>query len=120
MPSSTRSFTAWLRDSSTWVPLKMFLKAKPEELVAAGYPEGAVKAFLDAYHELEQAEASYPALAEPAAAAFVERLAIAGRGRGPTAIPSVADDRARDPVQRDQPVLAGAVRLCRAAWCSWS
>ncbi len=34
-------FTAWLRESSTWVPLKVLLKSKPEELVEAGYPGGA-------------------------------------------------------------------------------
>ena len=53
-------FTAWLRDSSTWVPLKVLLKSKPEELIEAGYPEGPVKAFFGAYHELEQAETRSP------------------------------------------------------------
>ena len=38
------------------MPLKVLLKAKPEDLVAAGYPEAEVKAFLAAYRELEQAE----------------------------------------------------------------
>ena len=38
----------------------MLLKAKPEDLVAAGYPEAEVKAFLTAYHELEQAEDRSP------------------------------------------------------------
>ena len=49
-------FSAWLRDSSVWVPLKVLLKAKPEDLVEAGFPEAEVKAFLTAFHELEQAE----------------------------------------------------------------
>src|SRR5262249_46329295 len=49
-------FANWLRDSSTWVPLKTFLKAKPDSLAAAGHPEPLVKAFLDAYHKLERGE----------------------------------------------------------------
>src|SRR5262249_21143714 len=61
-------FAEWLRDSSTWVPLKTLLKARPESLVAAGYPEGAVKAFLDAYRAVEQGEDREPGhLAEPVA-----------------------------------------------------
>ncbi len=66
-------FAEWLRDSSTWVPLKALLKAKPESLAEAGYPEGAVKAFLDAYRALEQAEVREPGhLAEPVAATFLK------------------------------------------------
>src|SRR5271157_481691 len=42
-------FSAWLRDSSAWVPLKVLLKAKPENLVEAGYPEAEVNAFLADY-----------------------------------------------------------------------
>jgi ABC-type transport system involved in cytochrome c biogenesis permease subunit len=65
-------FADWLRDSSTWVPLKMLLKARPESLVAAGYPEAAVKAFLDAYRAVDQAEVREPGhLAEPVAATFL-------------------------------------------------
>ncbi len=61
-------FTAWLRESSTWVPLKVLLKSKPEELVEAGYPEGPLKAFLSAYHDLEQAETHSPGQVSEAAA----------------------------------------------------
>ena len=61
-------FTAWLRESSTWVPLKVLLKSKPEELVEAGYPEGPVNAFLAAYHGLEQAETHSPGQMSDAAA----------------------------------------------------
>ncbi|MGC8640913.1 MAG: cytochrome c biogenesis protein [Isosphaeraceae bacterium] len=53
-------FSLWLRENSAWVPLKVLLKARPDDLVAAGYPETETKAFLAAYHELEQAEASSP------------------------------------------------------------
>ena len=65
-------YTAWLRDNSVWVPLKVMLKSKPEELVEAGYPESQVRAFLDAFHELEQAESSSPGhVSEAAAAKFL-------------------------------------------------
>ena len=57
MPAFDEKFSLWLRESSAWVPLKVLLKANPDDLVAAGYPEAEVKAFLAAYHELEQAEA---------------------------------------------------------------
>ena len=53
-------FATWLRDSSVWVPLKVLLKAKPEDLVEAGYPETEVNAFLNAFRELEQSEDHYP------------------------------------------------------------
>ena len=73
-------FTEWLRGSSVWVPLKTFLKAKPDELVAAGYSEEAIKSFLDAYRELEQAEVEAPgAVAEPVASKFLTAVALAGR-----------------------------------------
>jgi ABC-type transport system involved in cytochrome c biogenesis permease subunit len=63
-------FALWLRENSAWVPLKVLLKAPPEELVAAGYPESETKAFLTAYHELEQAEDHAPGqVAESAASA---------------------------------------------------
>ena len=61
-------FSIWLRDSSAWVPLKVLLKASPEDLVAAGYPEAEVKAFLTAYHGLEQAEDHDPGQVSLAAA----------------------------------------------------
>jgi ABC-type transport system involved in cytochrome c biogenesis permease subunit len=65
-------YTAWLRDNSVWVPLKVMLKSKPEELVEAGYPESQVRAFLAAFHELEQAESSSPGhVSEAAASKFL-------------------------------------------------
>ena len=77
------------------------------------YPESQVKAFLDAYHELEQAESARPATSPrppPRRSSVVSR---AGRGGEPHQVSDGRGDRARDPVQRDQPVLAGAVRLWR-------
>ena len=53
-------FATWLRDSSVWVPLKVLLKAKPEDLVEAGFPEAEVKAFLTAYRELEAGRGPLP------------------------------------------------------------
>jgi ABC-type transport system involved in cytochrome c biogenesis permease subunit len=61
-------FSTWLRESSVWVPLKVLLKAKPEDLVAAGFPEAEVNAFLAAYRELEQAEDRNPGQVSEAAA----------------------------------------------------
>ena len=97
------------------------LKSKPEELVEAGYPESQVRAFLDAYHELEQAEIQ---LARPGVRGggreVPGRLARAGRSGEPDQVSHRRDDRTRDPLQRDEPVLAGPVRLWRRGWCSWS
>ena len=90
------------------------LKSKPEELVEAGYPESQVRAFLDAYHELEQAESSSPGhVSEAAAGEVSDRLARAGRSREPHQVSHRRDDRARDPLQRDEPVLAGHLRVWR-------
>jgi ABC-type transport system involved in cytochrome c biogenesis permease subunit len=84
-------FAAWLRDSSAWVPLKVLLKSKPEELVAAGYPEGPVKAFLDAYHAFEQAEVSTPGqVSEAAASGLLTASRSLGEAINPTKYPTVA------------------------------
>jgi len=53
-------FAAWLAANSVWTPLKVLLKAEPEALVQAGYPEKPARAFLDAYKAFEQAENSKP------------------------------------------------------------
>ncbi len=63
-----KRLTEWLRGSSTWVPLKVLLKSKPEELVEAGYPEGPLNTFLTAYRNLEQAETHSPGQVSEAAA----------------------------------------------------
>ncbi len=61
-------FSDWLRDSSTWVPLKTILKEKPEVLASAGYRDDLVRGFLDAYRKLERAELDAPGHADPGAA----------------------------------------------------
>jgi ABC-type transport system involved in cytochrome c biogenesis permease subunit len=83
-------YTAWLRDNSVWVPLKVMLKSKPEELIEAGYPESQVRAFVDAFHELEQAESSSPGhVSEAAAAKFLATSRGLGEAVNPTKYPTV-------------------------------
>ena len=54
-------YAAWLRDNSVWVPLKVFLKSNPARAGRRpAIPKARRKAFLDAYHALEQAESSSP------------------------------------------------------------
>ena len=84
-------YTAWLRDNSVWVPLKVIFKSKPEELIEAGYPESQSRAFLDAYHELEQAESSSPGhVSQDAAAKFLAASRELGEAVNPTKYPTVA------------------------------
>src|SRR5262249_17330042 len=81
----------WLRDNSIWVPLKVLIKSKPEELIAAGYSEGPLKEFLAAYHELEQAESSSPGqVSSTAAARFLSATRALGEAVNPTKYPTVA------------------------------
>jgi ABC-type transport system involved in cytochrome c biogenesis permease subunit len=90
-PKFDDRFTAWLRDNSVWVPLKVFLKSKPAELVEAGYPESQTKAFLDAYHALEQAESSSTGHLSPdVAALFLKTSRELGEAVNPTRYPTVA------------------------------
>ena len=84
-------FSAWLRDSSVWVPLKVLLKAKPENLVEAGYPQAEINAFLAAYRELEQAEDHYPGqIPQAAADAMLTSSRKLGESVNPTKYPTLA------------------------------
>ncbi len=84
-------YTAWLRQNSVWVPLKTLLKSKPEELIEAGYPESEVRAFLDAYHELEQAESSSPGkVSQEVASKFLAASRSLGEAVNLTKYPTVA------------------------------
>ncbi len=76
----------WLRDNSAWVPLKVMLKANPDDLIKAGYPEGPTRSFLDAYHALEQAETSSPGQVSEAVGA---QLLAASRELGEAVNPSI-------------------------------
>ena len=97
-------YTAWLRDNSVWVPLKVFLKSNPADLIEAGYPESQTKAFLDAYHALEQAESSSPGhVSQDVAARFLNTSRELGEAVNPTRYPTVGDDRSRNPFQLDEP-----------------
>jgi ABC-type transport system involved in cytochrome c biogenesis permease subunit len=83
-------YSAWLRDNSVWVPLKVFLKANPEHLIEAGYPESQTKAFLAAYHALEQAESSSPGhVSQDVAARFLTTSRELGEAVNDTRYPTV-------------------------------
>ena len=115
-PKFDERYSAWLRDNSVWVPLKVFLKANPEHLIEAGYPESQTKAFLDAYHALEQAESSSPGhVSQEVASRFLTTSRELGEAVNATRYPTDGDDRSRNPLQRDEPLLASAFRVrCRA------
>ena len=84
-------FSAWLRDNSVWVPLKVLLKAKPEDLVDAGFPEAETKAFLEAYRALEVAEDRSPGqVSESATSALLASSRKLGEAVNPTKYPAVA------------------------------
>lgn len=53
-------FAPWLRDNSSWVPLPVLLRSKPEDLKAAGYPTKPLEAFVAAFNEFEKAEQATP------------------------------------------------------------
>ena len=85
----------------------MFLKSNPADLIEAGYPESQTKAFLDAYHALEQAESSSPGhVSQDVAAQFLNSSRELGEAVNPDPLPDRGDDRARNPFQLDEPVLA--------------
>jgi ABC-type transport system involved in cytochrome c biogenesis permease subunit len=89
--TADRRFAAWLRGSSTWVPLKLLLKSKPEELIEAGYPEGQVKAFLAAYSELAEAEVRNPGqVSQTAASGLLTASRALGEAVNPTGYPNIA------------------------------
>ncbi len=82
-------YSAWLRDNSAWVPLKVLLKSQPKELVEAGYPETEVQAFLSAYQALAQAESSSPGRVSPEPAlGFLNAARALGEAVNPTKYPT--------------------------------
>jgi ABC-type transport system involved in cytochrome c biogenesis permease subunit len=84
-------YASWLRENSAWVPLKVVLRSKPEELVAAGYPDEQVRAFLSSYTALAQAESSSPGHAALAAAReFHAATRALGEAVNPAKYPSLA------------------------------
>lgn len=86
-----KPFSEWLLTSSAWVPVKALLGTKPEELAAAGYPADKVKAFLDAFAELDKAEDAAPGnVAQAKAEALVAAARNLGQATSPQVYPSVA------------------------------
>jgi len=86
-----KRYSDWLRDNSVWVPLKVVLKSKPEELIAAGYSEEPLRGFLQAFHELEQAEVSSPGqVGSSTASRFLSATRALGEAVNPTKYPTVA------------------------------
>jgi ABC-type transport system involved in cytochrome c biogenesis permease subunit len=82
-------YTAWLRESSVWVPLRVLLDAKAEELVEAGFPSEKSEAFLTAFKGLDAAEAAKPGQVEEAKAAAVIASARAlGEAVAPSRYPA--------------------------------
>lgn len=63
------NFTAWLKENSVWIPLRVFLETKAEDLAKAGFPAKEAEAFLTTFRAMEQAEESSPGTAPKANAA---------------------------------------------------
>lgn len=85
-----RPFGDWLRDSSAWVPIKVFLDTKPGDLAEAGYPADKVSAFLRTFKDMEKAEESRPGrVAEASTSAFAAAARALGESVNPTGYPSL-------------------------------
>ncbi|MDG3002691.1 cytochrome c biogenesis protein [Paludisphaera mucosa] len=84
-----KKYAAWLAENSVWTPLKVLLKADPDALIKAGYPDKETRAFLDAYKAFEQAENAAPGTiaVEPAEALLASSRAL-GRAVNPTYYPT--------------------------------
>ncbi|HMB04299.1 MAG TPA: cytochrome c biogenesis protein CcsA [Isosphaeraceae bacterium] len=64
-------FAAWLKHSSVWIPLRVLLDSKPEDLAAAGFPADRVAAFRTSFREMEEAEKKAPGAAPESKAAHL-------------------------------------------------
>lgn len=62
------NFTAWLKANSVWIPLRVFLDTKAEDLAKAGFPAKEAEAFLTSFQAMEKAEEASPGAAPKAAA----------------------------------------------------
>ena len=90
-PGFDKPFSAWLRESSAWVPLKVFLSTQPDDLAAAGFSADKVNAFLTAFKNLEKAEAEAPgSVAESKTQALVAAARGLGEAASPESYPSLA------------------------------
>ena len=89
-PEFDKEFTGWLRDSSVWVPLRVILEAKPEEIEQAGFPADKVAAFVTAFKDLDRAETDAPGtVSESKSSAFLASARALGEATNATAYPSV-------------------------------
>jgi ABC-type transport system involved in cytochrome c biogenesis permease subunit len=83
-------FTEWLKESSVWMPLRVLLDAKVEELVAAGFPSDKSEAFLTHFKALDEAESAKPgAVAESKTTAMVTAARGLGEAVAPTRYPTL-------------------------------
>ncbi len=81
----------WLRDNVVWTPVQVFLKSKPEDLIAAGYPESQLRAFLEAYRTLESSEAGAPGHSpEMVGKSFLAAARAFGEAINPTSYPATS------------------------------
>ena len=104
-------FTAWLRESSTWVPLKVLLEVEARGAGRGRLPRGAVRAFLAAYHELEQAETHSPGqVSEAVATEFLTASRSLGEAVS-TEYPSVPTIERETYFNATNPFWTGTVRL---------
>ena len=105
-------FSAWLQEKSVWVPLRVLLDAKPEDLERAGYPSQQVTAFLDAFRALEKAETSSPGTVPQTATTSPGRLGPRpGRGGQQDHVPVAEGDGPRGVFNEANPFWKAPVRL---------
>ncbi len=106
-------YAAWLRDNSVWVPLKVMLKSQARRAGRAGYPrERGARVSRRRIKTLSQAESSSPGrVSSEPALGFLNASRALGEAVNPTKYPSDNSDRSRDSFQRNESLLAGAVRL---------
>ena len=98
------AFTAWLKARSAWIPLKVILDSKPEELTAAGFDADKMAAFRTAFKDLETAEESTPGnAAEAKTKGVVESARVLGAALNDESYPTVADINVETCVNRTRP-----------------
>ncbi len=87
-----RAFTKWLRELSSWVPLRVLLSSKPEELAGAGFDQAQVESFRSAFEKFKAAEGAQPGQSDlQAASTLVTSLREIGQSNSPTKYPTVAE-----------------------------
>lgn len=87
-----KEFSGWLSTSSVWIPLKVILDAKPEEIAEAGFPADKVAKFVATFKDLDRAEADKPGeVPVEKATAFVTAARALGEAINPSYYPAVAD-----------------------------